>query len=778
MIKSNHLFPLILFLSVCAKPSLAQKITISGFVLESGSKEALFGASLYEPVLKIGATSNAYGFYSLTLNKKDSLTLEYSYLGYKKQRIKLRDLSSDTIINVLLIPDIKHLKGVKIIGYAEMMPISSDEDNAMVFSIQKVNEIPAILGEKDPLKALQLMPGVSNGREGFGNLFVRGGSGDQNLFLLDGATVYNAFHLFGFLSVFNPDALRDIKITKGGFPARFGGRLSSIVDIKMREGNMEKIQGQATVGLIASKFTIEGPIKENKLSFLFSGRRTYADLLLSPFVPKKDRTSVYFYDANAKLHWKIGEKDDIYVSGYIGRDFFKFNFNDGGATLNDGFNWGNATAGIRWNHILSNRTFIKTHATFSYFKFNVFSEEKENNDKFFLNYFSGIRDFSLKSDLEYFPNPKHNIKTGVALQLHQFTLSALVTKNTRLNLDKLEKDITNGLEFSTYIEDLFKPSKEIAINFGLRFSNLSVNGSNYSSLEPRLSVNYSLNDDFQIKGSVSYMNQYIHLLSNSGEGLPTDIWIPASDKIAPQKSIQYDIGLYKKNITRGLTASASAYYKTIDNLLGYKEGASFLVLDLGTENSEINKVDIADNVTTGIGEAKGFEFYLSKNTEKWNGWLSYTLSWVRHKLDDVNDNQFFWAKHDRRHDVSVVISYQVNKSLKISGTWVYNSGVPITLPASEFNAPKHFQIAGPRKVSEIIARNNFRMPVYHRLDLGFQWNKKKKKNRERIWELSFYNAYFRSNPFYLTTDVINNNKVLSGVALFPIIPSVSYTLKF
>lgn len=757
----------------------AQNFTISGYVSDKNSGERLLSATVFNSKDFNGTISNEYGFYSLTL-ASDTVILNFNYIGFSPQKFKFF-LRQDTIINIELISS----------NVLEEVVISA-ENNSEQFQertqmstieipIEQIRALPAFLGEVDILKTLQLLPGVSGGSEGSSGIFVRGGSPDQNLILLDGVPVYNASHLFGFFSVFNSDAINKVTLIKGGFPARYGGRLSSVIDIRMKEGNMNEFHGEGSIGIIASRLTLEGPIAKGKTSFMVSGRRTYIDLITRPIIQAQSEgdgvSGYYFYDLNAKINHKFSDKDRLYLSGYFGRDKAYFNNayqydEDSYRTEANGLFWGNATAVARWNHVFSNKVFSNLTATFTDYKFDIYSNFEEENDDgtnmfFGLEYFSGIYDWSLKYDFDFIPVPKHYIKFGGGLTYHTFQPGATQFESTETNV------ITEGIEFSSenifatefdlYVEDDWEVNDKFKMNGGLHASGFLVNKVLYKSLQPRISARYLINNDLSLKASFSTMTQYIHLLSNSGIGLPTDLWVPATDNIAPQKAFQPAIGLayvFKKNYE----VSIEGYYKKMNNIIEYKDGANYLFE--GFKGWE-------DKVEAGDGQAYGGELFVQKRDGKLTGWVGYTLSWSNRQFPTINLGETFPYKYDRRHDFEIAAIYKINDHIDLSGTWVYSSGQPVSLPIAKYEGV----------FNEVIfayeGRNGYRMSDYHRMDVNISLHKDKKWG-SRTWNFGAYNAYNHLNPFFIYQqyDYITNTNNYKQVSLFPIIPSVSYEFKF
>jgi len=776
-----------------------KKYTISGYLSEKGSKELLIGVPIYIPEIKNGTTTNAFGFYSITLPEMDSVTLIYSFVGFSTvtKRVKL---DKDISLNVDMESSSKTLKDVEIVAEHVDKVSQTSQMSVIDIPVQQIKDIPALLGEKDVLKVIQLMPGVQKGTEGSAGFYVRGGGIDQNLIILDDAPVYNAFHLFGFFSVFNGDALKSVELIKGGFPARYGGRLSSVLDMRMREGNKEKIHGEVGIGIVSSRFTLEGPIYKNKSSFLISARRTYIDVLLAPIIAANSAGSTggyYFYDLNAKLNYDFGDKNKLYLSGYLGKDDFYFKQKDpstSGDDLTGSLGWGNTTATARWNHLFTGKLFSNASLIFSNYDFVTMADRTLGTDLFTLKYSSGIRDFGFKYDLDYHPNVKHYIRGGITSTYHFFTLQALTVMNSAIsNNNVTNRNTTDGIESAAYLEDDYKISPLFKINPGIRFTYFNTQGKNYYNPEPRLSVSYNLKEDLAIKASYANMNQYIHLLSNTGVGLPTDLWVPTTKDVAPQNAQQWATGLAKDVSKYDLAITLEGYYKEMTHVLGFKEGASFL--NIGpTDPNGTQSYNWEQNVTSGRGWSYGTELLIQKKFGKFSGWVGYTLSWTQLQFDSLNFGKPFYAKYDRRHDISVVGIYKLreeteeHQGITFSVTWVYGTGNAITLPISSYAAPtNNLGYYAPSSVpafsasstaSQYTSTDGFRMAPYHRLDIGVQFHKKK-KHGERTIELSVYNVYNRKNPYfyYIQTNPDGTNS-LQQISLFPIIPSISYSFKF
>jgi hypothetical protein len=768
-----------------------QKFSISGYVREKGSRELLPGVNIYLPELRSGTTTNNYGFYSVTI-PEGMYEIRYSFIGYQSVILKV-DLNKHHELNIDLSSSLNLSEVVISAEKAEWISESS-RMSMISLPVNQIKNIPALLGEKDVFKALQLMPGVQTGSEGNSGIYVRGGGPDQNLIILDDAPVYNASHLFGFFSIFNGDALKSIELTKGGFPARYGGRLSSVIEMTMKDGNKQQFSGEAGIGLISSRLVLEGPIKKDTASFLISARRTYIDALLRPFMNEEGKAGYYFYDLNAKLNYDFSPKNKLYLSGYFGRDKFHvtsrdYYDNNYNYQSKAGLYWQNATGTLRWNHLFSNKIFANTSLIFSRYNLQIYSKEKGSSGDYSLEYNSGIRDFALKYDLEYHVSTTYTLRTGVQTTNHLFTPSAIVEKDDQALFEFRNKTTYNSMETGLYLENNFNFSGKVQLNAGLRLSHFIADKKNYLSPEPRLSVNYLIQEGISAKIAYAEMNQYIHLLSSTGVGLPTDLWVPSTDRVSPQNSRQISGGLAKDLPAYNLTVTLEGYHKWSNNILGYKPGASFLLLD---DPTDAQNFTWQDNVTAGSGISYGGELLIHRKTGKLSGWIGYTLSWTKLKFDEINFGKEFWARYDRRHDLSLVAIYAINDRVTLSGTWVYGTGNAITLPLGEFAAEQHQPFTGLPgssvdnfwnyyNVTDYGEVNSFRMKAYHRLDLAVQFHKQKKKS-ERTWEIGLYNAYSRKNPyFYFVESTYNNDQVTSKlrqVSIFPIIPSVTYNVKF
>lgn len=776
------LLSLVIFQSVQAQ----NKFTISGYINEKGSRENIPGVTVYVPKLKVGTASNNYGFFSITL-PKDSIEIFFSYVGFKAKKM---NLFLDKNINLNVELGTEDLQEVTVSAEQTRKISEETQMSSVDIPIEQIKQIPALMGEKDVLKVIQLMPGVQKGSEGSTGIYVRGGGPDQNLIILDEAPVYNANHLFGFFSIFNGDALKSVELIKGGFPARYGGRLSSVIDLQMKDGNKEKIHGEAGIGLIASRLTLEGPIIKNKCSFLVSGRRTYIDALVAPFLPKDGKLGYYFYDLNAKINYVFNDKNHLYLSGYFGQDKFYLKRKVENSESMSGINWGNATSTLRWNHLFNSQLFSNLSFIFTNYKLGIESQEKYDSDYYNMKYFSNIRDFGIKYNFDFIPVPNHYIKFGVNATWHHFIPQALVIKASDPGNELNSKSrAIDTYESGVFIEDDWKMNPKLKMNIGFRLSAFSSQGKNFFNPEPRASLRYLLGNNFSLKGSYAMMNQYLHLLSNTGIGLPTDLWVPATNKVKPQQSQQVALGLAKDLPSKNITITVEGYYKWMKNVLNYKEGASFF--NVFDNNNAETQNDWQTKVVSGSGLSYGAEFLIQKKVGKFTGWIGYTLSWTWLKFDSLNFGERFPARYDRRHDISVVGIYKINDHITLSATWVYGTGNAITLPIASYGVEQH-SVPGAQQsqpspngiwpysvAGDYGKKNSFRMSPYHRMDIGIQFHKKLKRC-VRTFEVSVYNVYSRQNPYfyYINYDQNSKKNKLMQASLFPILPSVSWSYKF
>lgn len=768
-------FCLFVFTLLAGTCSFAQqKFTVSGTVKSKAKGETLISASIRAG--NNGTSSNEYGFYSLTL-EQGTYTIEFSAIGLQTKSVEIV-LDKDTKLNVSLEDDIKNLEGVLVTSQSRGRSISSTQMGVERLSTKEIKNIPVLLGERDILKTLQLLPGIKSAGDGNSGFYVRGGAGDQNLILLDEAPVYNASHLLGFFSTFNSDAIKDMTVYKGGMPAQYGGRLSSVLDIKMNDGNNQDYNVSGGVGLISTKLNVEGPIQKDKSSFLLTGRRTYVDMFLK--LSKDSSVSnnkLYFYDLNAKLNYQLGEKDRLYLSGYFGKDML-------GVGETFGIDWGNGTGTLRWNHIYSPKLFSNTSLIFSNYKYNI--SIQSGGDDF--DIFSKIQDWNLKQEYQLNAGSRNNLRFGVNTIYHTITPGEVIASgSSSVNSTALQKRYS--WENALFISNTWKASDKINLTYGLRLSAFSILGKGdfftiapdgtvtdtmtytngefvktYFNPEPRIAASYVFNPRTSVKASFARNVQNLHLISNSTSSNPTDKWIANTNIIKPEISDQVSIGYYQNLFNNNYELSVETYYKTMQNQIDYRDGADIF------SNSDA----IESQLLFGKGRAYGIEWLLKKKAGRFTGWLSYTLSKTERKIDGINNNEWYNARQDRTHDVAVVASYELSKKWTISATWVFYTGDAVTFPAGKYQVDN-------RTVFYYTERNGYRMPEYHRLDLGATWILKQKKKWSSELSFSLYNAYGRENAYTISfRDNKEDPTKTEAVryALFKYIPSVTYNFKF
>ena len=774
---------LLIILSALITTLNAQNHTISGYITDAQTGEKLIGATVFLPDTKQGVVTNNYGFYSFT-TKRNKFKLTYSFVGYNQQQFNIL-LTNDTVINILLKPNIE-LNEVMVIENRLESELRNPQMSMMELPMKELKQLPVLFGETDVMRTIQLLPGVHTGGEGTSGLFVRGGSADQNLILLDGIKIYNVYHLFGFFSVFNTDAIKNIKLYKGAFPAEYGGRISSILDIRMKDGNTKKLKGNFSLGLIASSFMLEGPIKNEKTSFIISARRTYIDILARPFIKDIADGAVagyYFYDLTGKINHKFSDKSRLYLSTYMGKDAFTSKFedvaNNPNRTNNSVLSWANYTAALRWNYIFGNKLFSNTTVTYTNYKYVTGQDNSENNiiTNEFTNYSylynSGIEDVSSKIDFDYMPSPNYTIKFGSEYIYHTFKPGVSVEKGNSSQQDILPIDTVYGNnniytdEFAAYIENTFKIGKLLSANIGIRYSGFNVNNKYYQDFEPRASLRVLLSSKLSLKASFSVMNQYVHLLTNTSSSMPTDLWLPVTEKVKPISSTQYALGAVY-NFNKQMNINVEAYYKTMDNLIEYAEGASFYT---GFTNWQ-------DMIEQGKGRSYGIELLIKKQFGKTTGWLAYTLSKTERQFENINFGEPFPYKYDRRHDFSIAITHKLKENIDISASWVYGTGNAYTMPHSQISTINFISYNMGGYISTLYnfeSRNSYRMPANHRLDVGISFKKQKKRGL-RTWSLGIYNVYNRKNAFYL--EYSSEYQHMVGVSIFPILPYFRYKFDF
>jgi hypothetical protein len=762
-----------------------KKISLSGYIKDASSGETLIGANIYIQEAQIGIATNAYGFYSISI-PPGAYTIRVTYLGYNTQQQTINLIENRTL-DIALVSEDREIEEIVIDDVRKDENVQGTQMGTISLSTEKIKKLPVMFGESDILKAIQLLPGVQSAGEGNSGFYVRGGGPDQNLVLLDDAVVYNTGHLFGFFSIFNSDAIKNVTLIKGGMPANYGGRLSSVLDVSMKDGNMKEYHGEGGLGLIASRLTLEGPIVKDKGSFMLSGRRTYIDIIAQPFLKGETKGSgYYFYDLNLKANYILGAKDRVYLSGYFGRDVFTFNSSEG--TFKAHIPWGNATGTARWNHQFNDKLFVNTTLVYNDYHF----EFNGSQNDFDVRFNSGIRDLNGKVDFDYYTSFNHHIKFGLNYTYHTFTPSQVSGKSGETEFAPNNALKKYAHEAGLYVLDEFDLAPWLRVNAGLRYSwfgqvgpykqyDIDDDGNRldstnfatgklvkgYGGLEPRLNLRFALNPSTSIKTSVSKSYQYIHLVSNNGTTLPTDIWVPSTFLVQPQMSWQYSAGVFKNFFDNALETSVEVYYKDMQNQIEYRSGYTPTSL----RDPELDFV-------FGRGKAYGAEFFINKTKGKFTGWIGYTLSYTWRTFKDLNDGERFPAKYDRRHDISVVASYEFNKKLTLSGIFVFGTGNAITLPTGYYFIEQNL-------IQDYSKINQYRIFPYHRADLSLIYTPRgeTKKRWKGSWALSIYNVYNRYNPYIIYVDT--EGTLSSGasvkvkqVSIFPILPSITYNFKF
>ena len=751
--------------------------TLSGYIRDASSGESLIGATVYVKQLNSGTVSNAYGFYSLTL-PKGSYELGFTYIGYSPLR-KSVDIQGDVTLSIDLELQSEALEEVIIQAERADHNIRSATMGVDKLTPKEIKSIPVILGEQDVLKTIQLLPGVRGGNEGGTGFHVRGGGADQNLILLDEAPVYNAGHLLGFFSVFNSDAINDFTLYKGNAPSNYGGRLSSVLDVRMKEGNVKKTAISGGLGLISSRLTIETPIVKDKSSLMISGRRTYADLLLNLTDNSAlKNTTLYFYDLNAKANYRINDNNRLFISGYLGQDVCRMvQVNNSGTRMN----FGNITASARWNHVFDSKKLF-SNTTFIYSKYSYLVGVSSKNIS------SSIEDYNFKEDFSYFPSPSNSVKFGVNIMRHTFRPGEISNEGS----EPVSKPMNDkyALECGAYVSHEAKIGHRFALEYGLRFSSFSLMGpgifytynpngevidsasygnsmvvKTYTGFEPRISGSFTISSSSSFKASYARNRQYIHLVSNSTSTSNFDIWQPSTTNVLPEVADQFALGYFKNFDNNQYEASVEAYYKYLQHQIEYRDGANVLFSS-----------DVEREYVYGKGQAYGLELYLKKKQGKLTGWISYTLGRTERRFDQINNGKAFAAKYDRTHDISVVGIYSFTKRLSVSGSWVYYTGNAVTYPCGKY----YIQDITTPLYSE---RNAQRMPDYHRLDLGLTLEGKHndEKRVKSTWNFSIYNAYARSNPYTINfrSDELNPDRTVAiQSSMFSIVPAITYNFKF
>jgi hypothetical protein len=774
-----------------AGSGLAQTFTVSGRVTDAATGEYILGANVLDVSQGKGASTNIYGFFSLTLPSRPT-ELRCTFIGYAPVS-KSFDGASDSEWSVELAPQSVEVDAVEVVGTAGQNTESTDLGKAEV-SMATIQRLPALMGEVDVLKAIQMLPGIQSAGEGNSGYYVRGGGPDQNLLLLDNAAIYNASHLFGFFSVFNADAISSVEVYKGSMPARFGGRVSSVLDLGLKEGNRKEFKGSGGVGLISSRLTLEGPVIEGVSSFMVSGRRTYIDVLTRPYVETTQAagSGYFFYDLNAKYNHRFSDRDEVFVSSYFGRDVFSFNSADAG--FGASIPWGNAMVSTRWNHVVNDKLFLNVNASYSNYEFAF----ESGQDDFQFGFNSGVVDWTQKAQLSWYPNLRHEVRGGLDHVYHKFVPTSFFFRQGDTEFDFGEATVAYSHESGAYLEDIFDVTDAFRVNAGVRYSDFRhvgpftriVPGENllspadtvrygngelvqrYGGWEPRLSARLKTGPRSSLKAGWSINYQYVHLASLSATTAPTDVWVPSSDLVPPQRGRQVNAGyFFDLGPNREWECSVEVYHKDLDNLVEYAEN---------TRPDQNIGTNPDNNLVFGQGSSYGAEFFLKRKFGELNGWVGYTWSKTDRQFDDLNNGDPFPAKFDRRHDLSVVVDWTPSERWNFGAIFVYATGNTLTLPIQRYFLEGY--------VTDVYgSRNGYRMIPYHRADVSATFFPKKNETDrtvDRRWVFSIYNLYNRANPYFLFFD--NEGDLLEGtleiqakqVSLFPILPSVSWNFAF
>jgi hypothetical protein len=754
------------------------KVIISGYVRDASSGEALLGASVAILESGAGTITNTYGYYALNL-EPGFYTVVFRYMGYETQTRPIQ-LSEDLSIDIDLVEYFQELEEVTVTAEAGNANITRLETGSTQLPIQSIRKIPALLGEVDVIKAIQLLPGVAVTSEGSSGFSVRGGSPDQNLILLDEATVYNASHLLGFFSVFNNDAIKDVKLYKGDIPASSGGRLASLLDIRMKDGNSKRFSATGGIGTISSRLTLEGPVFTEKVSFLLSARRTYADLFL-PFA--KDTAvrdnSLFFYDLNGKLNYTINEKNRIYFSGYYGKDVFANDF--------AGMYFGNRTFTFRWNHLFSKKLFSNFTLVNSHYFYDLGTPEGSAP---YFNWLSYLDDYGFKGDFFWYPTPEHTFRYGLSSYYHIIRPGMIRVKDLDGNKTDSELSDNHAMENGFYFSGESRFGERFGLRYGLRYSmfvnvgpatvlnydeNYQVVDSTsyakwdlynlYHGLEPRLAANFVFNDKSSFKASYSRTRQYLQMASNSNAGTPLDIWFPASPNIEPQISDQVSAGFFRNFLDNKIESSVELYYKKMTNSIDFRDHAQLLL-----------NPRLEGELRIGEATSYGAEFYIKYGISKFNGWISYTYSRTMREIPEINEGKAYPAPYDKPHDLAIVFSYDPSPRIGLAANWIYSTGIPFTLPSGRYEVLGNI-------IPVYTGRNEYRLPDYHRLDLSISIRGKHKPGRrwKGEWNISAYNAYARKNVWtlnFLQDDIDPDRTFAEMTYLFSIIPAITYNFTF
>ncbi|HVD98016.1 MAG TPA: TonB-dependent receptor [Cytophagaceae bacterium] len=791
-------FLLLILLSCFTLPSFAQKFTLSGTIKDSATGEAMIGAAIYVKEIKNGVATNDYGFFSISL-PAGKYTLVITTLGYNKYE-KVVNLNSNTTLNIDMSEEVVSTEEIVVTGERADKNVQDTKMSNIQIDVKQIKKLPALFGEIDIIKNIQMMPGISVAGEGNTGLYVRGGSADQNLILMDEAPVYNPSHLFGIFSIFNSDALKSAEIYKGGIPAQYGGRLSSLLDIRTKDGNAKKLAASGGIGLISSRLTVQGPIVKDKCSFIVSGRRTYADMfvklanqlnILSADQKKSTKNAkLYFYDLNAKINYKINDKNQVFLAGYFGKDVLQ-----AGGVQSFALDWSNATGTLRWNHIYGRKLFSNTTLIYSNYNYGLGITSGAQGFRWAAN----LKEVALKQDYTYFLTPNNELTYGFNVSYKSYSPGNFTPGDDNTSFKAFKLQPYHSIDEAIFLSNKQKFSNRISVEYGLRYTMfqnigkdtvINYNGQpdaktatdtvfynsfkvikNYGGLEPRISGRYLLNEKSSVKASYNRTYQFLHLLYNSAAPLPTSQWIPSTPYIKPQKADQFALGYFRNFRENKFEASVEGYYKYFYNVLDFKDNANIIA----------NK-NIETEIRRGKGWSYGLEFFLRKNTGRFTGWISYTWSKTQFKIPDINEGRPYYASYDRRNNINVVGSYDVSKRLNISGNWVFGSGKPITLPVQKYQYGNNYPVYIPE-------RNNYRIAPYHRFDISATLYRKQKEGRKNqsSWNFSIYNFYSRKNPFTVYTrdqqdskgnSLNNGQKEVVMLYLFTIIPSVTYNFSF
>lgn len=777
-----------LLLLLCATFSAQAQVQFSGYVNDKNSSEFLIGANVVFPDLQLGVSTNSYGYFSIEVPAGEH-RVQISFIGFQTLEDTLK-ISQNQSKNFYLEPAVFVTEEIVLTAERQDKNVQETAMSKLEIPMAQVLELPAFMGEVDILKSIQLLPGVQSAGEGNSGFYVRGGGPDQNLILLDEAVIYNAAHLLGFFSVFNADAIKSAQLTKGGMPAKYGGRLSSVLDISMRDGNYKKHQVSGGIGLISSRLTVEGPIKKDTASYMIAARRTYLELLLNPVLkanPEFEGNSYFFYDLNTKINYRLSDRNRLFLSGYFGQDLFTYQSPDSEFGIQ--IPWGNATGSLRWNHVLNGGGFMNTSLVFSNYKF----EFNAVQDEFEFGIFSGIRDYNLKWEIQGPKRGNHSLNYGANIIYHVFTPSNVTGKlgDTEINTGDIIRQY--GIETGWFISDQWTISPRLSVDLGLRLSSFSHIGpftryqkndqkellatinyaagehiQSYGGLEPRFNLRYLLDETSSLKASYTENYQYVHLASISAIALPTDVWIPSSDIVEPQFGQQLAMGYFKNFKDNTYETSFEVYYKNLEGLVEFKEGAQ--------PGADVND-NTDNNLTFGTGNSYGAELFIKKRLGKSTGWLGYTWSRTTRQFEDINDGKRFLATYDRTHDLSITFSHKLNKKWSIGSVFVFGTGKAITLPEQSYLVNGELYV-------EYGERNSYRIPPYHRLDISATFRPKSKKGLEQFWVFAVYNVYNRRNPYFIRFDTEGSlaegaiRTSAKQVSLFPIIPSVTWNFKF